>query len=130
MNTLKKTPNRWVPHDQSTHSSRAWHHASRRRARRVFTGLYALAVLCLLWCALPMPNVLSTASLLPAIVAAQIVGAVALLGWLLAQPQEQAAEHPAGHAGGEPGEETELPLQQWLMAVAQGAVIEATPSQG
>lgn len=127
MNTFKTTPNRWVPHDQSTRSALAWHHASRRRARRVFTGLYALAVLCLLWCALPMPNVLSAASLLPAIVAAQVVGAVALLGWLLAQPQEQAPEQLAEFT---PGEETELPLQQWLMAVAQGTAIEATPSQG
>lgn len=127
MNTLKTTPNRWVPHDQSTRSAQAWHHASHRRARRVFAGLYILALSCLLWCALPMPEVLSTASLLPAIVAAQIVGAVALLGWLLAHPQEQTPEPAADR---QPGEETEVPLQQWLLAVAQGPAIEAAPNQG
>lgn len=113
MNTLKTTPNRWAPHDQSTASTQAWHHATHRRARRVFAGLYGLAVLCLLWCALPMPSLLSAASLLPAIVAAQVVGALALLGWLLAYPQEAAqADEPV------------TPLERWLVAVAQGTPIE------
>ena len=63
-----------------------WQQVSARRARRVFAGLYSLAVLCLLWCALPLPSMFSTLSLLPAIVAAQVLGAIALLGWLLAWP--------------------------------------------
>jgi len=118
MNTLKTTSNRWAPHDQSTASAQAWHHASHRRARRVFAGLYGLAVLCLLWCALPMPTLLSAASLLPAIVAAQVVGALALLGWLLAYPQEPAqADEPV------------TPLERWLVAVAQGTPVEPTLGQ-
>jgi len=63
-----------------------WQQISARRARRVFAGLYLLAVLCLLWCALPLPSMLSTVSWLPVIVAAQVLGAIALLGWLLAWP--------------------------------------------
>jgi hypothetical protein len=66
--------------------SDCWQQISARRARRVFAGLYLLAVLCLLWCALPLPSMFSTLSLLPAIVAAQVLGAIALLGWLLAWP--------------------------------------------
>lgn len=69
-----------------------WQQISARRARRVFAGLYLLAVLCLLWCALPLPSMLSTVSWLPVIVAAQVLGAIALLGWLLAWPAAPGAE--------------------------------------
>ena len=69
-----------------------WQQISARRARRVFAGLYLLAVLCLLWCALPLPSMLSTVSWLPVIVAAQVLGAIALLGWLLAWPVTKGTE--------------------------------------
>lgn len=118
MNTLKTTLNCWAPHDQSTGAAQAWHAAARRRARHVFAGLYGLAVLCLLWCALPLPNPLSAASLLPAIVAAQVVGSLALLGWLLAYPKEAAA-----------ADEPASPLERWLVAVAQASSIEPTFSK-
>ena len=115
MNTLNTPNHRWAPHDQSTASAQAWHDASHRRARRVFAGLYGLAVACLLWCALPLPNILSTASLLPAIVAAQIVGALALLGWLLAHPREVSDE------AAKPS-----PMERWLAAVTRRSSIEPT----
>lgn len=63
-----------------------WKVAAARRARRVFAGLYCIALMCLLWCALPMPNPFGAMYLMPAIVAAQVLGAMALLGWLLAWP--------------------------------------------
>ncbi|MEK8034581.1 hypothetical protein AACH06_27515 [Ideonella sp. DXS29W] len=119
MNTLNTSTDRWAPHDQSTASAQAWHDATHRRARRVFAGLYGLAVACLLWCALPLPNVLSTASLLPAIVAAQIVGALALLGWLLAYPREACDE------GATPSP-LSSPLERWLAAVTRRSSIEPT----
>ncbi|HEX5688299.1 MAG TPA: hypothetical protein VFY73_30130 [Ideonella sp.] len=111
-----KTLDSWAPHDQATTAAQAWHDTAHRRARRVFAGLYGLAVLCLIWCALPMPNPLSAAALLPAIVAAQIVGALALLGWLLAWPRGQAHEEDG------PG----TPLERWLVAVAHAGSIEPT----
>jgi hypothetical protein len=118
MNTLKTTLNRWAPHDQSTAAAQAWHDAARRRARRVFVGLYGLAVLCLMWCALPIPNPLSAAALLPAIVAAQVIGSLALLGWLLAGPRDTAST-----------DEPATPLERWFVAVAQGSSIEPTFSK-
>jgi hypothetical protein len=57
-----------------------------RRARLVFVGLYALAALALLWCAVPWPGSTSTGALLPLVVGVQVLGAMGLLGWLLRRP--------------------------------------------
>ncbi|WP_374566313.1 hypothetical protein [Ideonella sp.] len=88
--TTSQTTGQTTSHDPLD----AERHTRSRRARRVFAALYGLAVACLLCCALPLSaRVIDTVALLPAIVAAQVLGAVALLGWLLAWP---AAD--AGHA--------------------------------
>jgi hypothetical protein len=95
------------------------HDARSRRVRRVFAALYGLAVLCLLCCALPLSaRAVDTVALLPAIVAAQVLGAVALLGWLLAWPAADAAHDDA-----------EPPLGRWLSAVDQTLAAAPRPHE-
>src|SRR5436190_13083069 len=98
----------------------AEHNARSRRARRVFAALYGLAVVCLLCCALPLSaQVVDTVALLPAIVAAQVLGAVALLGWLLAWPAAVDAAH----------DDTPPPLGRWLSAVDQTLAASPRPRE-
>lgn len=102
--TTSQTNPQTTPHDPLE----VEHHTRSRRARRVFAALYGLAVVCLLCCALPLSaRVVDTVALLPAIVAAQVLGAVALLGWLLAWPAADAAR-----------DDTPPPVGQWLNAAA------------
>lgn len=90
-----------------------------RRARRVFVALYGLAVGCLLCCALPLSaRFIDTVALLPAIVAAQVLGAVALLGWLLAWPAADAAH-----------DDTPPPVGRWLSAVDQTLAATLRPRE-
>ncbi len=97
----------------------AEHNTRSRRARRVFAALYGLAVVGLLCCALPLSaRVVDTVALLPAIVAAQVLGAVALLGWLLAWPAADAAH-----------DDTPPPLGQWLSAVDQTLAAAPRPRE-
>jgi len=101
------------------HRLDAERHARSRRARRVFATLYGLAVGCLLCCALPLSaQVVDTVALLPAIVAAQVVGAVALLGWLLAWPAADAAH-----------DDNQPPLGRWLSAVDQTLAATLRPRE-
>jgi len=86
----------------------------------VFATLYGLAVGCLLCCALPLSaRVVDTVALLPAIVAAQVLGAVALLGWLLAWP---AADVSCT-------DDAPPPVGRWLSAVDQTLAATLRPRE-
>lgn len=101
----------------------AEYNARSRRARRVFAALYGLAVVCLLCCALPLSaQVVDTVALLPAIVAAQVLGAVALLGWLLAWP---AADVSVSYTDDAPLP----PVGRWLSAVDQTLAASPRPRE-
>lgn len=81
MSTLTTMP---ASGDRITHGYSALRAA--RRARLVFVSLYALAALALLWCAVPWPGSTGTGALLPLVVGVQVLGAMAMLTWLLGQP--------------------------------------------